>query len=499
MKTSELLSTLKLKTVYGELPDTIEAIANDSRQITKNSMFICEKGYQVDGHDFYQEAIENGAKVIVAEKYLEIDQQDVALVLVHDTRKAMAILGNKFYDYPSTKLQLFGVTGTNGKTTVSSIIHYLLKKSGEAVGISGTTGVRLNGKVYKTQNTTPDTLINQKMMQEAHERQLTSMVLEVSSHGLTQGRLWGVDFDIVTFTNLSHEHLDFYQTMKEYGHAKELLFSQLGSDLSRDKKVILNKDESWFKHYSSITPYEVISYGLHPDADFQAVDIKYYPDKTTFTLLSPEGEFQTETLLLGEFNIYNILAAFASLFAKDIPVHLLVEWIRELSPTNGRMEKVDHPAPLSMYIDYAHTPDAVEKALKSVLPFKKKKIIFLVGTGGNRDDSIRPLMAKNASVADYVILTINDQRFEKTERILSSLKKGMEHDNYTAIADRKEAIKHAVEISEPGDILIVAGKGNEDYQIIEDKKYPHNDLETLLEECDKKYGKKGNDPEKDEA
>lgn len=492
MKTSELLSTLKLKTIYGQLPETVEAIFNDSREVKDNSMFICKRGYKVDGHNYYQEAINKGATVIVAEKQLDVDQDKAALVVVHDTKKAMAILGNKFYDYPSTKMQLFGVTGTNGKTTVSNLIHSILKKEGEASGLSGTIGVDLDGKIIKSENTTPDTLINQKIMSQAVERKLDSMVLEVSSHGLTQGRLWGVDFDIVTFTNLTHEHLDYHQSMKEYGHAKGLLFSQLGSDLSKQKIVVLNKDDQWFEHYNSISPYEVISFGLRSNADFKAADVNYYPSKTTFRLFSPEGEFDVETLLLGEFNVYNILAAFASLFAKGIPVSRLVEWIQEIPPTNGRMEKVNHPAPLSMYIDYAHTPDAIEKAIQSVLPFKENRLVFLVGTGGDRDDSIRPHMAEKASVADYVVLTINDQRFEDTDKILSSLKKGMKHENYVAIADRKEAIRHAVKVSEPGDILILAGKGQEDYQIIEDKKQPHNDLETLLRECDAKYGAEPN-------
>lgn len=490
MKTSKLLSSLKIKTIYGELPETIGSLYNDSREVSPDSLFICTRGYTVDGHDYYREAIDNGATVIVAERFLDLDLSKAALVVVKDTYKAMAILGNKFYDYPSTKMTLFGVTGTNGKTTVTNIIHSILKKEGETAGLSGTIGVDLDGKIYKTANTTPDTLTNQKIMCKAQERELRNMVLEVSSHGLTQGRLWGVDFDIVTFTNLSHDHLDYHQSMEEYGHAKGLLFSQLGSDLSKQKHIILNEDDPWFQHYRSISPYEVISFGLHANADFRATDITYYPEKTTFTLLSPEGEFKAETKLLGEFNIYNILAAFASLFAKGFKVDRLVEQVKEIPPVNGRMEKVDHHAPLSMYIDYAHTPDAIEKSLQTVLPFKKNRVIFLVGTGGDRDDFKRPFMAEKASVADYVILTINDQRFENTDKILSSMKRGMLHDNYAAIADRKKAIRHAVEVSEPGDILILAGKGQEDYQIIEDKKFPHSDLETLLTECDEKYGRR---------
>ncbi|SDK35398.1 UDP-N-acetylmuramoyl-L-alanyl-D-glutamate--2,6-diaminopimelate ligase [Sediminibacillus albus] len=489
MNTAELLSSLKIKQVFGTLPNEITTIHNDSREAEDNSIFICTRGFTVDSHDFYQQAIENGASLVIAEKKLDIDLDKAALVIVNDTYKATAILANRFYGYPSTKLNLFGVTGTNGKTTVTNLIHSMLKKGGRASALSGTIGVQLDNKQLPSSNTTCDALTNQKILKNALDQDIDHMAMEVSSHGLAQGRLWGVDFDVVTFTNLTHDHLDYHDTMEQYGYAKGLLFAQLGQDLRKTKYAVLNHDDAWFDTYKSVSAAEVISYSLNADSDFKAENVEYHPDKTTFTLLCPEGRLDVTMNLLGEFNVYNALAAIASLYAYGIPAERLVKYIGELPPVNGRMEKVDMDAPVSMYIDYAHTPDAIEKSIDSVLPFKKNRLIFMVGTGGDRDEYKRPAMAEKASRADYVILTINDPRFEKSEDILRDMEKGMKHDNYALVADRKEAISHALQVSEPDDILIFAGKGQEDYQIIEDTKYPHSDRKIVEEQCLLRYSR----------
>jgi UDP-N-acetylmuramoyl-L-alanyl-D-glutamate-L-lysine ligase len=488
MITYNLLESIKLKTIYGELPSEVTDIHVDSRKVTEGTMFVCTRGYTVDGHDFAAMAVEKGATLIVAEKQLDIDLSKAALVVVKDTFKALAQLSNKFYDYPSQKLTVFGVTGTNGKTTVSNLIHSILKSSGQSSALSGTIGFNLDGEMLPSENTTCDNLTNQQMMQSSLDRNIENFTLEVSSHGLALGRLWGIDFDVVAFTNLSHDHLDYHGTMEHYGYAKGLLFSQLGQDLQNPKYVILNADDEWYHRYCYMTPHEVISYGLEAQADFRAVDIEYFNDLTKFTLNSPEGSFDVEMKLLGKFNVYNVLTAMACLYARGMEISRLVEIIRDLPPVNGRMEKVEMKAPLSVYIDYAHTPDAIENAIQSVLPFKENKIIFLVGTGGNRDKTKRPTMAEKASLADYVILTTDDPRYEEYDSILNDLEKGMQHKQYALIGDRAEAVKHAIEVSEPGDIIIFAGKGHEDYQIIENTKYPHSDKQIAAEESKLKYG-----------
>lgn len=309
------------------------------------------------------------------------------------------------------------------------------------------------------------------------------MVMEVSSHGLVLGRLAGVDYDVAIFTNLTHDHLDFHGTMEEYGNAKGLLFSQLGQDLSKNKSVILNADDPWSERYAKLTPFPIWTYGLKNQALFSAQNIRYENGMTYFDMLTPEGIFPVAMHLLGEFNVYNILAATATFYSRGFALELIIEQIENLSPVKGRMEKVHTELPIQIFIDYAHTPDAIEKAIDAALPYKKEgsKLIFLVGTGGNRDKSKRPSMAEKASIADYVILTTDDPRYEAYDSITSDLAKGMLHDNYACIGDRAEAVRHAVEIADPGDIIIFAGKGHEDYQIIEDKKYPHSDAQIAIE------------------
>jgi len=491
LNTYELLDSLRMKKVYGMLPATIQSIEHDSRSVKENSMFICIRGFTSDGHKFYADAIKNGATIVVAEKKLDIDLTTHALVIVKDSAKAMAILANKFYDYPSTKMTLYGVTGTNGKTTVTTLMKQLLQKNNHKAALLGTNGMELLNESFESDNTTADVITNQRMLHRASTLGVDHVIMEVSSHGLSQGRQRGIDFDIVTFTNLSQDHLDYHESMDHYGNTKSLLFSQLGNDLSNDKIVVLNKDDDWYDRLNCVTPYEVISYGIYNEADFKAANIYYDEDRTTFTLHSPEGSHSVETKLIGEFNVYNTLAAIASIYAKgEITINQLVASLSDTEQVSGRMQKLDLKMPVTIYIDYAHTPDAIEKAIASVYPFKQNRIIFVAGTGGDRDTTKRPLMAEKASVAEYVVLTVNDSRFEDPQSILTEMEKGMKHQNYARIPDRAEAIRHAIEVSEPGDILIIAGKGLEEYQIIEDQKHPHSDLKIATEKCSVKYNLK---------
>ncbi len=482
MYTEELLSVIPLKTVIGQLPNTVRDISIDSRSVQPKSLFICIKGYTVDGHDFAQKAVDAGATVVVTERELKLDGE-VAQIIVNDTDRTLGLLAAKFFDYPSNDLTMIGVTGTNGKTSVSGIIHHMLVGMGERSALSGTIGFELNGVLYESANTTNDALSTQQMIFRAKMEGCRTMVMEVSSHGLALGRLAGVEYDIAVFTNLTHDHLDFHGTMEEYGNAKGLLFSQLGQDFTKNKFVVLNADDPWSEKYAKMTSYPVWTYGLKNDAIFRAENCNYDDCLTTFDMITPEGKFPITMHLLGEFNVYNVLAAAAVFYAKGITMDVIVELIEDLAPIRGRMEKVKTDLPLQIFIDYAHTPDAIEKAINAALPYKKpeNKLIFLIGTGGNRDKSKRPAMAEKASRADYVILTTDDPRFEEYDSITSDLAKGMLHENYACIGDRAEAVRHAVSVAEPGDIIIFAGKGHEDYQIIGNKKIPHSDAEIAIE------------------
>lgn len=490
METEKLLAVLPIKKVVGILPPTVTDIAVDSRAVNAGGVFVCIEGFTVDGHQYVGKAVNNGARVIVASKPVDVDLEKVAVVFVDDTSRAIALLAPRFYDYPSKRMTMIGVTGTNGKTSVGNIIHAILRKAGETSAVSGTIGFDLDGTLYETENTTNDVLTTQGMIARAVAEGCSVMTMEVSSHGLVEGRLAGTEFDIAVFTNLTHDHLDFHGTMDNYGHAKGLLFSQLGQDLEKQKFAIINADDAWSDKMQEMTSHPVITYGIDNDATFHGSDIVLAADGTTFTLTAPDGKFNVVMHLIGEFSVYNALAAIAAVYAKGMATEDIVGFLGDISAVKGRMEKVPTDLPLTIYIDYAHSPDAIEKAIAAVLPYKKEgsKLIFVIGTGGNRDRLKRPIMAEKASVADYVILTTDDPRDEPYESIVSELAAGMKHDAYACIGDRVAAVQHAVAVADHGDIIIFAGKGHEDFQIIGTVKYPHSDAEIALEEAEKKFG-----------
>lgn len=485
MNTQQLIENIPYNQLIGTLPEMVEHITMDSREVRRGSVFICIKGYTVDGHDFAQQAAVQGAVLIVSEQ--PIDLPDTPVLVVADSDRTLGLLAAKFYSYPSKEMQMIGVTGTNGKTSVSGILHSMLMELGKTSAVTGTIGFNLNGELHPSANTTSDALTTQQMIAKAKEAGCSHMTMEVSSHGLVLGRLAGVEFNTAIFTNLTHDHLDFHGTMEEYGHAKGLLFSQLGQNLQEKKQAVLNADDPWSKKYADMTSHPVYTYGVKEAAQFKAGNIEMGDQGTKFTLICPEGEFAVSMKLLGQFNVSNALAAITALYAEGFELTEVLSALSRISPVEGRMQKVELDAPVSIFIDYAHTPDAIEKAIDAVADFKTNRIIFLVGTGGNRDKTKRPIMAQKASVADYVVLTTDDPRYEEYDSILNDLQTGMEHANFACIGDRAEAVRHAIAQAEPGDIIILAGKGHEDYQIIGSTKYPHSDKEIAVQEAMKKF------------
>ena len=489
MKTDYLFSGLPIKRVEGILPETVTDLAVNSRTINAGGIFVCIKGFTVDGHAYAQKAVEMGARVIVASSRIDVDTEKIAIVYVEDTNRTIALLAPRYYRYPSKEMTMIGVTGTNGKTSVSNMLHSIMRHIGEKSAVTGTIGFDLDGILYETENTTNDVLTTQQLIRQAANEGCTTMTMEVSSHGLLEGRLSGTEFDIAVFTNLSHDHLDFHGSMDNYGHAKGLLFAQLGQDLERAKFGVVNADDPWGHRMKEMTAYPVFTFGIQSKADFKATDIKLSVDGTSFHLLSPEGEYEVWMSLIGEFNVYNALASIAALYAKGISIEKIIEGLAVIPAAKGRMEKVETNLPLTLYVDYAHSPDAIEKAIQAVLPYKgaNSKLIFVIGTGGNRDRVKRPIMAEKASIADYVILTTDDPRDEPFESILSELEAGMQHQQYACIGDRELAVRHAITIADQGDIIIFAGKGHEDFQIIGKEKFPHSDAQIALEEAEKKF------------
>ena len=474
MKLNELIAALhdfRLRD-KNENPE-ITSIEMDSREVKTGSLFICIKGYTVDGHNYVNQAIEKGAVAIVAEKEIETIQA-VPVIQVRSTMRAMAILANAFYDNPTAKMHMIGITGTNGKTSVSYLIEEILRQSGKQIGVIGTIGMKIGDDVFETKNTTPDALTLQKMFKQMLDANVETAVMEVSSHALHIGRVHGCQYDIAVFTNLTQDHLDYHKTMDAYRAAKSLLFSQLGNgyDSNRPKYAILNVDDAATAEYIVACQGIVLTYGIDNDADLMARDIQTTSSGTTFTLVMNDVTYPIKMGLVGKFNVYNILATIGATLASGVDLDFIIAAIRSLTGVSGRFELVDAGQDFNVIVDYAHTPDSLENVLKTIGDFAKGKIYCIIGCGGDRDKSKRPIMAEIASrMSDYPIFTSDNPRTEDPVAILKDMEAGAtkQANDYKVIVDRKEAIIYAIEKAQTGDVILIAGKGHETYQIIGEK------------------------------
>jgi len=477
MKLHELVVALHdFRVMPGENPEII-SIEMDSREVKNGSLFICIEGYTVDGHNYVKQAVERGAVAIVAQKGIEAD---VPVIKVRDTMRAMAILANAFYDNPTVKMHMVGITGTNGKTSVSHLIYAILRKAGKNTGLIGTLGMKINEESFETKNTTPDSLTLQKMFKQMLDAGVDASVMEVSSHALHIGRVHGCQYDVTVFTNLTQDHLDYHKTMDAYRAAKSLLFSQLGNgyDVARPKYAILNVDDDATAEYIVASQGIVLTYGIDNDADLLARDIETTSSGTTFTLVMNDMECMVQMGLVGKFNVYNILATIGACLASGLELDFIIRAIGDLVGVPGRFELVNAGQDFNVIVDYAHTPDSLENVLRTIQEFTEGKIYCLAGCGGDRDKSKRPIMAKIASsLSDYPIFTSDNPRTEDPVAILTDMEAGVTQNNYKTIVDRKEAIEYAVNEAKAGDVVLIAGKGHENYQIIGEKVLDFDDRE----------------------
>ncbi|MCZ0755531.1 UDP-N-acetylmuramoyl-L-alanyl-D-glutamate--2,6-diaminopimelate ligase [Anoxybacillus sp. J5B_2022] len=466
MKLQTLLSCLHDFTTYSGENPTITSIEMDSRKVTEGALFICVKGFTVDGHDFAQQAVVNGAVAVVAERHIEVP---VPVIIVRDSKRAMAVLADAFYGQPTHQLHLIGVTGTNGKTTTTHIIDQIFRKVQRKTGLIGTIHIKIGDEAYDVQNTTPESLVLQKTFKQMVDAHVDVAIMEVSSHALDMGRVHGCDYDVAVFTNLTQDHLDYHQTMEEYRLAKGLLFAQLGNrfDHQRPKFAVLNNDDPASAQYKRMTAATVITYGIETESDIMAKDIDITPSGMAFTLVTPAETVRIQTKLIGRFNVYNILAATAACLVSGVALSSIVEAVEEIAGVPGRFETVDEGQNFTVIVDYAHTPDSLENVLKTIRQFAKRKVYVVVGCGGDRDRTKRPLMAQIAvRYADVAIFTSDNPRSERPEAILKDMESGVEGELYISIVDRKEAIRYAIQQAQEGDVILIAGKGHETYQII---------------------------------
>lgn len=456
---------------FSENP-TITSIETDSRKVTEGSLFVCIKGYSADRHDFIDQAVESGACAIVADHPVEAP---VPVVVVPNTNRAAAYLADAFYGQPSHELHLIGVTGTNGKTTTTHLIEKIFADDNRKTGLIGTIGITLAGEkmeLHAEAPTTPDTITLQKGFSQMVEAGAEAAVMEVSSHALDMGRVHGCDFNVGVFTNLSQDHLEYHPTMEHYFQAKSLLFSQLGNTYDRNKikAAVINIDDERAEALQKATAVQILTYGIKKRADVHAEQVELSEKGTRFTLTTPFGKASVHLKLIGLFNVYNALAAAAAALVSGVSFEQVVRSLESSTGVPGRFEVVDEGQPFTIIVDYAHTPDSLENVLTTVRQFAKGRIFAVVGCGGDRDRSKRPLMAQIAvKYADVPVFTSDNPRSEDPVAIIRDMEDGVKGSDFVSIPDRSEAIHHAVNKAADGDIVVIAGKGHETYQIIGDK------------------------------
>lgn len=466
----------------GSFEEIITDLQYDSRQVKEGSLFVCIPGLKSDGHLFAKEAIEKGAKALVVEHQLDLPQ-GTTIIKVPNTRKALAALAAHYFDYPSQKLNLIGVTGTNGKTSTTNLLEAIFKEWGKKTGLIGTIANRIGQKVIPTTHTTPESLELQRLFKTMVEDGVEYVMMEVSSHALSLGRVDGVEFDVAIFTNLTRDHLDFHRDFESYGEAKGILFSQLGSGAKkRFKYALINADDPYSTYFESLAQkVPVYTYSILESSDFQATDVEIHPKGANFRLKNMP-RLQLGLNLTGRFSVYNALAAIGVANKEGVPPEVIASALKKLPGVPGRFETVEGGQGFTIVVDYAHTPDGLENVLKTAKEICQEKIITVFGCGGDRDQSKRPLMGEVAGgLSSYTILTSDNPRTEDPDAIIQEIIPGLEKagGNFEIMPNRKKAIERSLKIAKRGDLVLIAGKGHEDYQIVGDKKYPFDDKETV--------------------
>lgn len=491
MQLNELQALLRQARIVGDGTARIGGIQTDSRKVAPGDLFICTpgiRGMTQDRHDFAVQAVAQGAAALVVER--DVPAQ-VPKLFVKDANDAASRIACHVNGYPSLAMKVIGVTGTNGKTTTSWIIEHVLREQGFATGLMGTVRMKIGGQIFDVANTTPDTLELQSSFRRMVEAGAQYCVMEVSSHALDMGRVKGVRFRTAVFTNLTQDHLDYHKTMESYRAAKGLLFSRLGNGYSPDPEArsfaVLNADDEASAEYRRLTAAETITYGLREEADVRAEEIRITPQGTEFTVRTFAGSAKVSMKLLGRFNVYNALGAIATTLAEGVSLERIANSLERVDVVDGRMELVREGQTFPVIVDYAHTPDGLENALATIKEFAEGRIITVFGCGGDRDRSKRPIMGRIAGeYSDVVLCTSDNPRTEDPMAILSDIEpgiasSGIAQDRYELVPDRRTAIRKAVEMARPGDVVLIAGKGHETYQIIGKVTHPFDDREVARE------------------
>lgn len=480
MKLTRMLAGVSGISLQGSPETSISGIAYSSSDARSGFLFAALKGEKADGNDFVNKALANGAVAVLSER-TPPPGFEAAWIKAENARKTLALLSSNFYGHPSLELQVVGVTGTKGKTTVTYLLESILQQAGQKTGVIGTISYRGPGFMQEAKRTTPEAPDIQKMLRQMRDHGATHCLLEVSSHSLAFKRVEGVGFDAAVFTNLSGEHLDYHKTMDNYFAVKKQLFS------TGPKKAmaVINTDDSWGKKLKAQLPGGIISYGLGPQAMVRAERFDLTDKGIDLHIKFPAGRMSLLSPLLGKPNVYNILAAVASAFFLKIPLPTIKEGIRALKGVPGRFQRIANSRGLAVFVDYAHTDDALRKLLETARDLHTPKTILVFGAGGDRDRSKRERMGKAAgSLADWTIITSDNPRSEDPLSIIADIERGIlttGKGKYEIISDRRQAIAKALRMGHPGDYILIAGKGHENTQTIGDDVLHFDDAEVIRE------------------
>ena len=477
MLLKNLIEGLDIVSVKGNIDVEISSIAYDSRKVKTGALFVCIEGFKADGHSYIPFAIENGVSAILVQKDVEVPN-NITVIRVNDTRYALAYVSDKFFDHPSGKFELIGVTGTKGKTTTTYMIKSILEAAGQKVGLIGTIENRIGNEVIPAERTTPESYDLQALFSEMLEKQVNSVVMEVSSQGLALHRVSCSDYNIGIFTNLSRDHIspNEHKSMEEYFNAKMKLFKMC-------KTGFVNIDSIYGEEVIKGAGCKIYTYGIDRDADIKAANMVLGRDSVQFDVETPWGRESVTINIPGRFSIYNALAAIGTCCLMGIGLDKIKEGLKNVK-VPGRAEVIEIKKDFTIMRDYAHTPDSLENILNTVKAFAKGRLVCVFGCGGDRDRTKRPLMGQiSGKIADFTIITSDNPRTEDPKSIIKDIEDGIKKTSgmYIKIADRREAIKYAIQNAQPDDIIVLAGKGHETYQIFKDKTIHFDEKEVVKE------------------
>jgi UDP-N-acetylmuramoyl-L-alanyl-D-glutamate--2,6-diaminopimelate ligase len=494
MKLKDLIDRIDGRQIYtagggaATVPDVdVASVSCNSRENLRKGIFVAIKGAQADGHAFIQDALCRGASAVVFEDARRIASamtkqgapaRSVVFVQVPDSRKAAVLLAEAFYGYPSRQLSITGITGTNGKTTISYLIEAIVRRQGSNPAVIGTVNYRYNDQVIASVNTTPGPVELQRLFRDMADGGVTHLAMEVSSHALDQDRVSGIHFSSAIFTNLTQDHLDYHKGLEDYFLAKSKLFTNLEGNAA----AVINNDDAYGRRLAQMSKGSVVTYGLDDTSQVYGRGIVMDTCFTKFTLCGFGNTVELRTNLIGRHNVYNVLGAAAWALNAGIPADIIAAALAGFTSVPGRLERIDAPGGVRIFVDYAHTPDALSNVITTLRQITSNRIIVVFGCGGDRDRTKRPAMGKVvADLSDHAVITSDNPRSEDPQAIIEDIARGITKKNYSVIPDRTTAIRTALSMGKEGDVVLIAGKGHETYQIIKDTVLHFDDREVVRE------------------